>query len=748
MSILSGFKKVIRYIKTSTGYAKLSQWTSSQTVEMDDGTTLEDKISSINTTIGNKVDKVSGKGLSTNDYTTTEKNKLAGIASGAEVNVQSDWNVTDTNSDAYIKNKPSSMPANGGTSSTISTTLPISKGGTGKTTGADAANVLLNSLMEGTDTPVDADYYICQYVNGGTSNTSYTRRPISKLYKYIRNKLSTVATTGSYTDLSNKPGIGNASVSGLTKLYTGTGQNTDGAMTQKAINDALGGKANSSHSHNNASTSSSGFMSAADKAKLDGIAEGATSGSYTHPTYTSKSSGLYKITVDSTGHVSNTSAVTKSDITALGIPGTDTNTVYTHPTTDGNKHVPANGTTNGGKYLKATSTSGSYEWGDLTKNDVINALGYTPGTSSADPITVDGTLSSTSTNAIQNKAVYSALSGKSDTNHTHSTGNVTTAGFTKLYSSTGTATDGTMTQAAITSSVNGSAFSATCATSASTASKVVTVSGVTSLVTGMMITIKFSNGDTSSTAKTLNVNALGTKSIYYRNAAIPMGYIKAGGIYSFRYNGTQWDLVGDIDTDTTTIRDVYTTGETTINANYPIYFSPSSDITSTSSRTVPTVTRHNSLYFNPNTKTLSVYQIKENGSTLSSQYDRRVNLLTGIQTSAATYNIPSSFVIKGQSKSVYDCDEIVFDTRNYIVRITGSIFDLLLGSVAFAEIMCVQQRYTCTVDNHGTIYGNKVYIYRDGTNTNKYIQLTVNDAGSMYVSFSTGVILQSIDVLI
>ena len=53
-----------------------------------------------------KVDKVEGKGLSTNDYTTTEKNKLAGIATGAEVNVQADWNVTDTNSDAFIKNKP------------------------------------------------------------------------------------------------------------------------------------------------------------------------------------------------------------------------------------------------------------------------------------------------------------------------------------------------------------------------------------------------------------------------------------------------------------------------------------------------------------------------------------------------------------------------------------------------------------------------------------------------------------------
>ena len=62
-------------------------------------------------TITNKVDKVTGKGLSTNDYTTTEKNKLAGISPGAEVNVQSDWSVTDTESDSYIKNKPTSMPA-------------------------------------------------------------------------------------------------------------------------------------------------------------------------------------------------------------------------------------------------------------------------------------------------------------------------------------------------------------------------------------------------------------------------------------------------------------------------------------------------------------------------------------------------------------------------------------------------------------------------------------------------------------
>lgn len=44
-----------------------------------------------------------------NNYTTTDKNKLAGIAIGAEVNVQSDWAVTDTRSDAYINHKPTKV---------------------------------------------------------------------------------------------------------------------------------------------------------------------------------------------------------------------------------------------------------------------------------------------------------------------------------------------------------------------------------------------------------------------------------------------------------------------------------------------------------------------------------------------------------------------------------------------------------------------------------------------------------------
>lgn len=58
----------------------------------------------VDNAVKNKVDKDGNKVLSTNDYTTEEKNKLAGIAAGAEVNVNADWNATS--GDAQILNKP------------------------------------------------------------------------------------------------------------------------------------------------------------------------------------------------------------------------------------------------------------------------------------------------------------------------------------------------------------------------------------------------------------------------------------------------------------------------------------------------------------------------------------------------------------------------------------------------------------------------------------------------------------------
>ena len=69
-----------------------------------DTTGLQRLWAHIITKLGDKVDKVSGKGLSTNDFTTEEKNKLAGIEDGVEINVNADWNATS--GDAKILNKP------------------------------------------------------------------------------------------------------------------------------------------------------------------------------------------------------------------------------------------------------------------------------------------------------------------------------------------------------------------------------------------------------------------------------------------------------------------------------------------------------------------------------------------------------------------------------------------------------------------------------------------------------------------
>ena len=74
--------------------------------------------------------------------------------------------------------------------------------------------------------------------------------------------------------------------------------------------------------YDNATQTVAGLMSKDDKTKLDGIAVGANK--YIHPSYSAQSNKLYKVTVDSQGHVSATSEVTKADIVALGIPAEDT----------------------------------------------------------------------------------------------------------------------------------------------------------------------------------------------------------------------------------------------------------------------------------------------------------------------------------------------------------------------------------------------------------------------------------------
>ena len=89
---------------------------------------------------------------------------------------------------------------------------------------------------------------------------------------------------------------------------------------------------------------------------------GAETTVYSHPTYTSKTSGLYKITVDATGHVSATAAVAKADLT--GIIGDFSSTEK--------GLVPSPGSSNTGKFLRGDGT-----WQTPTDHDTKNTAGST-----------------------------------------------------------------------------------------------------------------------------------------------------------------------------------------------------------------------------------------------------------------------------------------------------------------------------------------------------------------------------------
>lgn len=119
------------------------------------------------------------------------------------------------------------------------------------------------------------------------------------------------------------------------------------------------------------------------------------------------------------------------------------------------------------------------------------------------------------------------------------------------------ATAAAATKLATDRNINGMSFDgtesvnnyATCSTAAGMAEKVVACIGF-SLVVGAEVTVKFTTTNTAANP-TLNVNGTGTKPIYYRGAAINAGHLAANCTRTFRYNGSQYDVVGDINTNTT-----------------------------------------------------------------------------------------------------------------------------------------------------------------------------------------------------
>ena len=537
----------------------------------------------INTALNNKVDKVSGKQLSTNDYTTTEKNKLAGIASGAEVNQNAYANIKVGSTTIAADAKSDTLELVAGTNVTLTPDTTNDKVTiTAKDTTYSAATQSTAGLMSATDK---------KKLDGIASNANnYTHpstHPASMITQDSTHRFVTDVEKQTYADKYTKNEINNklSSLEKNTDWKEAVETYDDIETTYPSPEDGWTVNVNdtdityrydgtkwiaiSANSIPLATSSLDGRMSKTDKAKLDGIASGANK--YIHPSYTSRTSGLYKVTVDSTGHVSGATAVAKSDITALGIPAQDTTygaagsslglvksggdvTISNGTITvndDSHAHTIANidglQTALNGK--SPTTHTHNYA-GSSSAGGVANSA---VKLSTARTITLGGDLSGSTTFDGSGNVTLTATV-KDDT-HNHTIANVDglqdaldniTAGsvssaskWTTARNINGMSVDGTANR-----------FNyGTCSTAAGTAAKTVACTGFT-LATGSEITVKFTVTNTAANP-TLNVNSTGAKAVYYNGAAISAGYLKANKTYTFRYNGTQYDLVGDIDTNTT-----------------------------------------------------------------------------------------------------------------------------------------------------------------------------------------------------
>lgn len=276
-------------------------------------------------------------------------------------NPNSDTKVTNTlntTAKAYITGTTSSTTNTGtqvfDTGVYLDTTAGVLTAGTfkGKLTGnADSAT---KATQDSAGQQINTTYIKALSVSGktitytkgdGTTGTITTQDTNTDTHHQAKNIVGASTTATANATSSNGSTYLNLIENGAvrsTHKITGSGATTvssdsSGNITISSTNTTYGV----------ATTSANGLMSSSDKSKLDGIAAGANK--YTHPSYTAKSSGFYKVTVDASGHVSATTAVAKSDI-----EGVLTGAVTSHT----HSYIPMSGNTG------AYSITGNLEFSD------------------------------------------------------------------------------------------------------------------------------------------------------------------------------------------------------------------------------------------------------------------------------------------------------------------------------------------------------------------------------------------------
>ncbi len=306
----------------------------------------------------------------TASYTAEEKNKLDRIQDGAQVNVQSDWNILDSNLDAYIRNKPSVYTKNeiDNKFSALETNIDWKES---VDTFDDISSVHQNPQDGWTVNVKDTDY---TYRYNGTEWIPISANAIPKATNSVDGLLSK-EDHASYDDANNKK-------------HSHSNKSVIDKITQTLLDNwnAAKAHADSAHAPSNAEANQNAFSN---------VLVGSTTIAADSKTDTLTLAAGSNVTItpdaanDKISIASSHPSITKStDSTSTASPSAGgTFTAIDSITRDSNGHVTKVNT----KTITVPKTS----------------------------ITVDSSLSSTSSNPVQNKVINSALANKANTSHNH-----------------------------------------------------------------------------------------------------------------------------------------------------------------------------------------------------------------------------------------------------------------------------------------------------------------------------------------
>ena len=373
---MADFVKTKRHVLTDDGYKTLSQWTNAESVEMNNGNSVQTEVTNLKnpaTTAAN--------GL----MTSTDKAKLNTIATSANNYVHP---TATSHANGLYK---VSVDGTGHVTSAVSvvkndiTALGIPSSDTTYAAATTATAGLMTTAMVSKLAGIDAgaNNYThpsyTSYASGLRKFSTDSTGHVNGTAAVAKSDITALGIPAQDTTYANftsaAAGLVPAASSGTTN-YATSGYVLTGAGWK------AGTKYNTNTTYGAATTAANGLMTSAMVTKLNGIATGANA--YTHPSYTSYASGLRKFTVDASGHVSATAAVAKADITDLGIPAQDT--TYAAFTSAATGLVPAasSGTTN---YATSGYVLTGAGWKAGTKYNTDTNTTYGAATSAAQGLT-------------------------------------------------------------------------------------------------------------------------------------------------------------------------------------------------------------------------------------------------------------------------------------------------------------------------------------------------------------------------